>query len=60
MNLGRVANELQEGIMKVRMLPVAHLFNRYPRLVRDLVKVLKKIFVWKSSGRIQIGETNPI
>ncbi|MFO8083190.1 MAG: chemotaxis protein CheA [Desulfobacterales bacterium] len=38
LNLGRVANELQEGIMKVRMLPIAHLFNRYPRLVRDLVK----------------------
>jgi two-component system, chemotaxis family, sensor kinase CheA len=36
-NLGRVANELQEGIMKVRMLPIAHLFNRYPRLVRDLI-----------------------
>jgi two-component system, chemotaxis family, sensor kinase CheA len=36
-NLGRVANELQEGIMKVRMLPISHLFNRYPRLVRDLI-----------------------
>lgn len=35
--LGRVSNELQEGVMKVRMLPVAQLFNRYPRLVRDLV-----------------------
>jgi two-component system chemotaxis sensor kinase CheA len=35
--LGRVANELQEGVMKVRMLPIAQLFNRYPRLVRDLV-----------------------
>ncbi len=34
--LGRVANELQEGVMKVRMLPIAQLFNRYPRLVRDL------------------------
>ncbi|NJL58922.1 MAG: hypothetical protein HC887_04015 [Desulfobacteraceae bacterium] len=35
--LGRVANELQEGVMKVRMLPIAQLFNRYPRLVRDLI-----------------------
>lgn len=34
--LSRVSNELQEGVMKVRMLPVAQLFNRYPRLVRDL------------------------
>lgn len=35
--LGRVANDLQEGVMKVRMLPISQLFNRYPRLVRDLV-----------------------
>jgi two-component system chemotaxis sensor kinase CheA len=35
--LGRVSNELQEGVMKIRMLPVSQLFNRYPRLVRDLV-----------------------
>jgi two-component system chemotaxis sensor kinase CheA len=34
--LGRVANELQEGVMRVRMLPISQLFNRYPRLVRDL------------------------
>ncbi len=36
MGLGRVSNELQEGVMKVRMLPIAQLFKRYPRLVRDL------------------------
>jgi two-component system, chemotaxis family, sensor kinase CheA len=36
--LGRVANDLQEGIMKVRMLPVSQLFNRYPRLVHDLTR----------------------
>ncbi len=36
--LGRVASELQEQVMKVRMLPISRLFNRYPRLVHDLVK----------------------
>ncbi len=35
--LGRTANDLQEGVMKIRMLPISQLFNRYPRLVRDLV-----------------------
>ncbi|MEN8189171.1 MAG: chemotaxis protein CheA, partial [Thermodesulfobacteriota bacterium] len=35
--LGRVSNELQEGVMKVRMLPIDRLFKRFPRLVRDLV-----------------------
>ena len=37
-SLGRAANELQEGVMRIRMLPVARLFNRYPRLIHDLVK----------------------
>lgn len=36
--LGRVTSELQENVMKVRMLPIAQLFSRYPRLVHDLVK----------------------
>lgn len=40
--LGRVANDLQEGVMKVRMLPIAQLFNRYPRLVRDLIHDVNK------------------
>ncbi|OQX25090.1 MAG: hypothetical protein BWK80_17365 [Desulfobacteraceae bacterium IS3] len=40
--LGRLANELQEGVMKVRMLPIAQLFNRYPRLVRDLIHNTEK------------------
>lgn len=40
--LGRTSNELQEGVMKMRMLPVSHLFNRYPRLVHDLTGKLEK------------------
>jgi two-component system chemotaxis sensor kinase CheA len=36
--LGRVVNDLQDGVMKIRMLPISQLFNRYPRLVRDLVQ----------------------
>ena len=36
--LGRVTGELQEQVMKVRMLPISRLFNRYPRLVHDLSK----------------------
>ncbi len=41
-SLSRTANELQEGVMKVRMLPIAQLFNRYPRLVHDLVRHSEK------------------
>ncbi len=37
-SLGRVTADLQENVMKVRMLPIAQLFSRYPRLVHDLVR----------------------
>lgn len=37
-SFGRTSNDLQEGVMKVRMLPIAQLFDRYPRLVHDLVR----------------------
>jgi two-component system chemotaxis sensor kinase CheA len=36
-SFGRTSNDLQEGVMKVRMLPIAQLFDRYPRLIHDLV-----------------------
>ena len=35
-DLGRVSNQLQEGVMKIRMIPLRTLFSRVPRLVRDL------------------------
>ena len=35
-HLGQVISELQEGMMKTRMLPIEQLFNRFPRMVRDL------------------------
>lgn len=34
--LGRVSNQLQQGVMRIRMMPVRTLFSRVPRLVRDL------------------------
>jgi len=37
-SLSRTSNDLQEGVMKVRMLPISQLFNRYPRLVHDLTR----------------------
>ncbi|MBW1812759.1 MAG: chemotaxis protein CheA, partial [Deltaproteobacteria bacterium] len=48
--LGRVANDLQEGVMKVRMLPISQLFSRYPRLVRDLVQGTEKKINLEVSG----------
>lgn len=34
--------ELQESVMRVRMLPVSFVFSRFPRLVRDLAQRLGK------------------
>ncbi len=36
--LGRIADELQDQIMKSRMLPIENVFNRFPRMVRDLAQ----------------------
>ena len=41
-NLGRITSELQEGVMRIRMVPISQIFSRFPRLVRDLSRSLKK------------------
>jgi two-component system chemotaxis sensor kinase CheA len=33
-----VSTQLQETVMDIRMLPIRHVFERFPRLVRDLAK----------------------
>ncbi|HLW80496.1 MAG TPA: chemotaxis protein CheA [Candidatus Acidoferrales bacterium] len=34
----RVLEEIQRSVMKIRMVPVEHLFRRFPRIVRDVAK----------------------
>lgn len=41
-NLGRITSELQEGVMRIRMVPISQIFSRFPRLVRDLSRSLDK------------------
>ena len=41
-NLGRITGELQEGVMKIRMVPINQIFSRFPRVVRDLQRELSK------------------
>lgn len=42
--LGRLMSDLQESVMKLRMVPIGTVFSRYPRLVRDFCrKTGKKI-----------------
>ncbi|MFN3504676.1 MAG: chemotaxis protein CheW [Caldimicrobium sp.] len=40
--LSMVTTELQETIMKTRMQPIAVVFNKFPRIVRDLARALNK------------------
>ncbi|WP_379146392.1 chemotaxis protein CheW [Paenibacillus sp. sgz500992] len=41
-HLSTITRELQENMIKVRMLPIEQLFNRLPRMVRDLSYSLNK------------------
>ncbi|WP_379131164.1 chemotaxis protein CheW [Paenibacillus sp. sgz500958] len=57
-HLGRVIHELQEQVMKIRMLPVEQLFSRLPRIVRDLSKQLgKEIHLQLIGGETEIDRT---
>ena len=48
--LGRHTRELQESVMSIRMLPISTVFNRFPRLVRDLAQKLDKKVVLDLRG----------
>jgi two-component system, chemotaxis family, sensor kinase CheA len=41
---------LQESVMRVRMLPIGSIFNRFPRMIRDLGQRLGKKLELKMSG----------
>ncbi|MFF2158633.1 chemotaxis protein CheW [Paenibacillus chitinolyticus] len=41
-HLSRIIGDLQESVMKTRMLPIEQLFNRFPRMIRDLSRMLGK------------------
>jgi two-component system chemotaxis sensor kinase CheA len=48
--LARTTNEIQESIMKVRMVPIGQVFDRFPRLVRDVAKARGKEVHLQISG----------
>jgi two-component system chemotaxis sensor kinase CheA len=50
LSLGRTANDIQEGVMKLRMLPIGQLFNRMPRLIRDLSRRVGKVVALEVRG----------
>jgi len=48
--LARTTNEIQESIMKVRMVPIGQVFDRFPRMVRDVAKARGKEVQLQISG----------
>ena len=40
--VGRTTSELQDLVMKIRMLPLDVVFNRFPRMIRDVSVELNK------------------
>ena len=48
--LERITTSLHDAVMKVRMVPIERVFNRFPRLVRDLSKELNKEIELQMSG----------
>lgn len=41
-SMDRITTDLQNVVMKVRMVPIGQVFNRFPRMVRDVARDLKK------------------
>jgi len=48
--LERITTNLHDAVMKVRMVPVERVFNRFPRVIRDLSRKLNKNMVLHMSG----------
>ena len=56
--LNLITTELQEGVMKTRMQPIGNLWNRLPRVVRDLAVGLgKKVRVEMDGSETELDKT---
>jgi two-component system chemotaxis sensor kinase CheA len=56
--LSRLVDDIQYEIMQARMVPVSHVFDRFPRLVRDLAKLEgKDIRLVSKGGDIELDRT---
>ena len=52
--VNRISDELQASVMKIRMTPVSEVFQRFPRLVRDVARKLgKKIRLITEGGQTE-------
>lgn len=49
-NLDLVTSDLQSAVMKTRMQPIKKVFGRFPRVVRDIARTLKKEITLELQG----------
>ncbi|MEM7576146.1 MAG: chemotaxis protein CheA [Planctomycetota bacterium] len=50
-DLDRITSELQVGVMRTRMQPLAKLFDRYPRVIRDIARATDKQIALDLTGK---------
>jgi len=56
--LERITTNLHDAVMKVRMVPIERVYNRFPRMVRDLSKELgKEINLYMSGEETEVDRT---
>lgn len=56
--LERITTSLHDAVMKVRMVPIERVFNRFPRMVRDLSKELgKEINLFMTGEETEVDRT---
>ncbi len=56
--LNIITSELQEGVMKTRMQPIDNIWNKFPRVVRDLANICgKKIQIQMEGKETELDKT---
>lgn len=56
-SVNRLTEQLQDLIMSMRMLPISYVFDRYPKLVRDISKNLgKKVSLTMDGGETKLDK----
>ncbi|MFQ6118533.1 MAG: chemotaxis protein CheA [Methanosarcinales archaeon] len=57
-SVDRITTELQDEVMQMRLVPVEHIFNRFPRMVRDLAREKGKEINFITEGKeIELDRT---
>ncbi len=58
LDLERLTNQMQEGTMRIRMVPISQVVSRFPRMVRDLSRQAgKEVNVYISGADTELDKT---